>query len=154
VADSIIVQPIAPTMTVSGVGPTRSERRQQARKALLGQLGQQARLESAATVAVGSTTTGSPLGTSATVTNSGTYFSRRFLNFTIPQGATGAKGDTWRDRRSRFIRCYRRNSHRHQHRRLQHQRNSWHRPNCANHRSIAGHRAKHFTSWQSSTLQQ
>lgn len=46
----------------------------------------------AATVAVGSTTTGTP-GSSATVTNSGTT-SAAVFDFTIPAGATGAKGDT------------------------------------------------------------
>jgi hypothetical protein len=45
---------------------------------------------SAATVTVGTTTTGSP-GTSASVTNSGTT-SAAVFNFTIPQGATGATG--------------------------------------------------------------
>lgn len=46
----------------------------------------------AATVAVGTTTTGSA-GTSATVTNSGTS-SAAVFNFTIPRGATGATGAT------------------------------------------------------------
>ena len=46
----------------------------------------------AATVTVGSTTTGAA-GSSATVTNSGTT-SAAVLNFTIPQGIQGDKGDT------------------------------------------------------------
>lgn len=53
----------------------------------------------AATVAVGTTTTGAA-GSSASVTNSGTT-SAAVLNFTIPQGATGANGGSstaWRYR--------------------------------------------------------
>lgn len=46
----------------------------------------------AATVEIGSVTTGAP-GTSAEVTNSGTA-KAAVLNFTIPQGPQGAKGDT------------------------------------------------------------
>ena len=46
----------------------------------------------AATVEIGSVTTGDP-GTSAEVTNSGTA-KAAVLNFTIPQGPQGAKGDT------------------------------------------------------------
>ena len=46
----------------------------------------------AATVTVGTTTTGEP-GTNASVTNSGTS-SAAVLNFTIPKGAKGDKGDT------------------------------------------------------------
>lgn len=46
----------------------------------------------AATVSVGSTTTGNP-GTNASVTNSGSS-SAAVLNFTIPRGATGATGAT------------------------------------------------------------
>lgn len=46
----------------------------------------------AATVTVGSTTTGEP-GTQAQVTNSGTV-SNAVLDFTIPRGETGGKGDT------------------------------------------------------------
>ena len=46
----------------------------------------------AATVTVGSTTTGEP-GTQAQVTNSGTA-SNAVLDFTIPRGETGGKGDT------------------------------------------------------------
>lgn len=45
----------------------------------------------AATVTVGSVTTGQP-GTEAVVTNGGTS-AAAVLNFTIPRGATGAKGD-------------------------------------------------------------
>lgn len=45
----------------------------------------------AASVAVGTTTTGNP-GTNASVTNSGTS-SAAVLNFTIPRGAKGDKGD-------------------------------------------------------------
>lgn len=48
--------------------------------------------DAAATITVGSTTTGNP-GTSATVTNSGTS-SAVVLNFTIPKGDTGATGPT------------------------------------------------------------
>ena len=47
----------------------------------------------AATVAVGSTTTGAA-GTNATVTNSGTS-SSAILDFTIPRGATGAAGTSY-----------------------------------------------------------
>lgn len=47
---------------------------------------------SAATISVGSTTTGSP-GTSASVTNSGTSSAATF-NFTIPRGDVGATGAT------------------------------------------------------------
>ena len=46
----------------------------------------------AATIAVGTTTTGSP-GTNASVTNSGTS-SAAVFDFTIPQGLTGAQGAT------------------------------------------------------------
>lgn len=46
----------------------------------------------AATVSVGSTTTGKP-GTEAKVENVGTEYAARF-NFTIPQGEKGDKGDT------------------------------------------------------------
>ena len=46
----------------------------------------------AATIAVGSVTTGSP-GSSATVVNAGSSSAATF-NFTIPQGATGAQGAT------------------------------------------------------------
>lgn len=46
----------------------------------------------AATIAVGSTSTGAP-GTNASVTNSGTS-SAAVLNFTIPRGDKGDKGDT------------------------------------------------------------
>lgn len=46
----------------------------------------------AATIAVGSTSTGTP-GTNASVTNSGTS-SAAVLNFTIPRGDKGDKGDT------------------------------------------------------------
>lgn len=49
----------------------------------------------AATVAVGTTTTGAA-GTSASVTNSGTQ-NAAILNFTIPQGAKGEKGEKGND---------------------------------------------------------
>ena len=49
----------------------------------------------AATVAVGTTTTGAA-GTSASVSNSGTQ-NAAILNFTIPQGAKGEKGDKGKD---------------------------------------------------------
>ena len=55
-----------------------------------GPTGPQGNPGSAATVAVGTTTTGAA-GTSASVTNSGTS-SAAVLNFTVPQGATGPQG--------------------------------------------------------------
>ena len=57
-----------------------------------GATGPQGEPGEAATVEIGSVTTGAP-GTSAEVTNSGTA-KAAVLNFTIPQGPQGAKGDT------------------------------------------------------------
>ena len=57
-----------------------------------GATGPQGKPGEAATVEIGSVTTGAP-GTSAEVTNSGTA-KAAVLNFTIPQGPQGAKGDT------------------------------------------------------------
>ena len=57
-----------------------------------GPQGQQGEPGAAATVTVGTVTTGEP-GTDAIVTNSGTE-SAAVLNFTIPRGATGAAGAT------------------------------------------------------------
>lgn len=56
-----------------------------------GDQGEQGNPGQAATISVGTTTTGAP-GTSAQVTNSGTS-SAAVLDFTIPQGAKGDKGD-------------------------------------------------------------
>ena len=56
-----------------------------------GATGPQGKPGEAATVEIGSVTTGAP-GTSAEVTNSGTA-KAAVLNFTIPQGPQGAKGD-------------------------------------------------------------
>lgn len=60
-----------------------------------GQQGQQGEPGAAATVMVGTVTTGEP-GTDAIVTNSGTE-SAAVLNFTIPRGATGAAGADGKD---------------------------------------------------------
>lgn len=57
-----------------------------------GEDGQPGPAGQAATITVGSTTTGAP-GTQAQVTNTGTENAAIF-NFTIPQGAQGPKGDT------------------------------------------------------------
>ena len=57
-----------------------------------GEDGQPGPAGQAATITVGSTTTGAP-GTQAQVTNSGNQNAAIF-NFTIPQGAQGPKGDT------------------------------------------------------------
>lgn len=57
-----------------------------------GEDGQPGPAGQAATITLGSTTTGAP-GTQAQVTNTGTENAAIF-NFTIPQGAQGAKGDT------------------------------------------------------------
>lgn len=59
--------------------------------ALRGPQGNTGPTGAAATVAVGTVSTGNP-GSSATVTNSGTS-GAAVLNFTIPRGATGATGD-------------------------------------------------------------
>lgn len=56
-----------------------------------GEQGEQGNPGQAATISVGTTTTGAP-GTDAQVTNSGTS-SAAVLDFTIPQGAKGDKGD-------------------------------------------------------------
>lgn len=57
-----------------------------------GEDGQPGPAGQAATITIGTTTTGEP-GTEAQVTNSGNQNAAIF-NFTIPQGAQGAKGDT------------------------------------------------------------
>ena len=57
-----------------------------------GAQGEKGEAGTAATITVGTVTTGAA-GTSAKITNAGTS-SAAVLNFTIPRGATGAKGDT------------------------------------------------------------
>jgi hypothetical protein len=74
--------PTGPTGTTGAPGPT----------GLTGPTGASGPTGTAATVAVGTTTTGAA-GTSASVTNSGTSSAATF-NFTIPRGDTGLTGPT------------------------------------------------------------
>ena len=90
-ADSIIVQPIVPTITVSGVGP-QGLKGDTGATGSTGATGATGATGSAATATAGTTTT-LAAGTSATVTNAGTT-SAAVFNFGIPQGLQGAKGDT------------------------------------------------------------
>jgi hypothetical protein len=79
VVNELIVSPVVQDVTVASPGPQ-------------GAKGDKGDTGNAATITVGSTTTGAA-GTSATVTNTGTS-SAAVLAFTIPQGATGATGST------------------------------------------------------------
>ena len=74
------------------LGVTEAEREQLTNLTVGGNLGSGGGSGSAATIAVGTTTTGDA-GTDATVTNVGTN-SAAVFNFTIPRGLTGATGET------------------------------------------------------------
>ena len=91
VVNQVTVSPVVYSLTVTASGPQGAQGIQGV-QGIKGDTGNTGTPGSAATIAVGSTTTGSP-GSSASVTNSGSS-SAAVFNFTIPQGATGSTGAT------------------------------------------------------------
>lgn len=83
--------PVGPTGSQGPQGP-QGEQGPQGPQGIQGPKGNDGANGAAATISVGTTTTGNP-GTNASVTNSGTS-SAAVFNFTIPRGDKGDKGDT------------------------------------------------------------
>lgn len=82
--------PVGPTGSQGPQGP-QGEQGPQGPQGIQGPKGNDGANGAAATISVGTTTTGQP-GTNASVTNSGTS-SAAVFNFTIPRGSKGDKGD-------------------------------------------------------------